>query len=104
VTSEELLNAVKRAVLALEPSATLFLYGSRARGDGRDDSDWDFLIVLPGDVTQPRKRRIRRALYEIEWETGHVLTSLVTSSKEWKGLAGLGAPICGAVEKEGIAL
>ncbi|MDF1663022.1 MAG: nucleotidyltransferase domain-containing protein [Planctomycetota bacterium] len=27
----------------------LWLFGSRARGTNRDDSDWDLLVVLPND-------------------------------------------------------
>ena len=30
----------------LPPNSSLFLYGSRARGDARDGSDWDLLILL----------------------------------------------------------
>jgi len=30
----------------LPSSASLWLYGSRARGTARDDSDWDLLILL----------------------------------------------------------
>lgn len=28
----------------------VWLFGSRARGDGRVDSDWDFAVVLPDDA------------------------------------------------------
>ena len=30
----------------LPTNSTLLLYGSRARGDNRPDSDWDLLILL----------------------------------------------------------
>lgn len=33
----------------LPPKASLLLYGSRARGDYHDDSDWDMLIILDKD-------------------------------------------------------
>jgi predicted nucleotidyltransferase len=33
----------------LEPSS-VWLFGSRARGDNRDDSDWDVLVALPDDA------------------------------------------------------
>ncbi|MBQ5524583.1 MAG: nucleotidyltransferase domain-containing protein, partial [Paludibacteraceae bacterium] len=30
----------------LPKGSHLFLYGSRARGDNREDSDWDLLVLL----------------------------------------------------------
>jgi predicted nucleotidyltransferase len=42
-----LLNRVKTAVHALSPEAEIILYGSRAKGTARADSDWDFLILRP---------------------------------------------------------
>lgn len=31
---------------------TILLFGSRARGDNRPDSDWDLLILLPKDAPE----------------------------------------------------
>lgn len=33
----------------LQPE-TVWLFGSRARGDNRPDSDWDILVALPDDA------------------------------------------------------
>ena len=47
VTDEALLaEAVRRLVEALQPER-IYLFGSRARGDARQDSDYDLLIVVP---------------------------------------------------------
>ena len=66
---EDLLKKVKEALVEIEPSAEIYLYGSRARHDSREDSDWDFLILVDGVVDTARTDRIRHRLYEIEWET-----------------------------------
>ena len=39
-------NLKKIASKVLPANSTLLLYGSRARGDNRSDSDWDLLILL----------------------------------------------------------
>lgn len=41
----------------------VWLFGSRARGDHRDDSDWDILLVVP-DSTPPEKIK-RMHIWEI---------------------------------------
>lgn len=48
---------------AAAPDARIFLYGSYARGDAREDSDLDFLVVEPGWVaSRSEKTRLRSAL------------------------------------------
>lgn len=39
-------NIRQVASSVLPQGSKLFLYGSRARGDARKDSDWDFLLLL----------------------------------------------------------
>jgi predicted nucleotidyltransferase len=51
-------EVVRRLVEALDPDRVI-LFGSRARGDHRPDSDVDLLIVR--DSTEPRHRRVIRA-------------------------------------------
>lgn len=38
----DLAKRVKESILSKDASAVVYLYGSRARGDNRKDSDWDF--------------------------------------------------------------
>jgi len=40
----------------------IILFGSRARGDYREDSDWDLLIIVSGS---PARRNIRRLQYQV---------------------------------------
>ena len=39
-------NIKKMAARVLPKGSTLYLYGSQARGDYNDDSDWDLLVLL----------------------------------------------------------
>ena len=101
---EEILRKVKEAVLKLEPSAEIILYGSRARDDYRELSDWDFLILLVGQIDTKRTDRIRCALYEIELDTDQIISSIVRSRQEWDSPRYSVVPLHSNVEREGIRL
>jgi len=99
-----LLKRVKQAVGEVEPEAEIVLYGSQARGDSHAQSDWDFLILVDGRVTDDRVDRIRHRLYEIEWESGEVLSSIVRNRQEWDSLPLSRTPFHKNVEVEGVVL
>ncbi len=101
---KDLLKQVKNAVQEIEVEAEILLYGSRARGDSIDQSDWDFLILLDGKVDDKRTDRIRHRLYEVEWETGEVISSIIRNKKEWNSRIYRSMPIHKVIEREGIAL
>jgi uncharacterized protein len=56
----ELHGVVRRLVEAFDPIA-IYLFGSRARGDASEDSDYDLMLVLPDD---PSRTPSRRALWD----------------------------------------
>ncbi len=104
VTREGLLAQVKAAVLAIEPGAEVILYGSRARGEAEPDADWDILVLLDGDVNAERITRTRHQVYEVEWKTGEVLSTIVEGREEWDGPLSRGTPFRRNVEREGVVL
>ncbi len=101
---DALLKLVKCTVSDVEPDAEIILYGSRARGSSTPLSDWDFLILVEGSVGDERVDRIRHRLYEIEWETGQVLCSIVRSRDQWMAPPYRNTPFHRNVELEGIVL
>jgi uncharacterized protein len=102
--SKELLQRIKELVCAIEPTAQIFLYGSRARNDARPDSDWDILILVDGMVSLSRRDRLRHQIYEIEWETGEVICSIIRSRQEWNTPRFQQTPFTQAIDKEAILL
>jgi uncharacterized protein len=52
----ELKRVVRRLADAFDPVA-VYLFGSRARGEANEDSDYDLMIVLADDSTQVRSRQ-----------------------------------------------
>jgi predicted nucleotidyltransferase len=101
---DTLLKQVKETVLKIEPSVEVILYGSRARGDSNPESDWNFLVLVDGLVDDERVDRIRHRLYEIEWKSDQVLSSIVRSREQWNSQPLSGTPFHQNVEREGIAL
>ena len=101
---DTLLKEVKEAIREIEPTAEVVLYGSRARGDSGTGSDWDFLILVDGPVDDERVDRIRHRLYEIEWASGQILSSIVRSRQQWSSHPLRDTPFHRNVELEGITL
>ncbi len=100
----QLRHEIKQAVRAVEPDAEIILYGSRARGDARTDSDWDLLVLVEGPVDPEREKSIRHRLYEVEWDSGQVLTSVICSRREWNSPLYRAMPFHQNVHRDGISL
>jgi len=58
-----ILREVRAIIARLVPAATLYLYGSGARGAREPDADLDLLILTPGPVLRSEERRVADALY-----------------------------------------
>ena len=99
-----LLHRIRDTVRAVEPTAQIILYGSRARGDAEPDSDWDLLVLLDGDATDERVRTVRHHVYEVEWETDTILSTAVRSKDAWDSDYARIVPFWQNVKREGISL
>ena len=80
----EIVKRIQETVHQAEPSATIILYGSEARGDARPDSDIDVLILLDGDKRDLRKEdRLSGALYELELSSGVMISPMIMPRTQW---------------------
>jgi uncharacterized protein len=74
---------IRKNISKIDPLADIILYGSRARGDYRRDSDWDVLVLTDYPVNLKKERDFRNNLYELELETGEPFSIFVYSKKDW---------------------
>lgn len=63
MTDSAFIQQVKQAVQQVDLQAEVWLFGSRARGDARPDSDWDFLVLTNEQVDRAFKRQVRDAAF-----------------------------------------
>jgi predicted nucleotidyltransferase len=80
----ELTYRVKESVKSFDPQARVILFGSRARGDNKQTSDWDFLILTSKYVDEQVKRYIRDTLIDTELEAEEVISTIIFSQDRWK--------------------
>ena len=80
--SREMLDRAKSAILIVEPDAEIFLFGSRARGNSNEDSDWDLLVQLPGKVPYSRKSSLIKQFYDFQLEQMVFFDIIIISKNE----------------------
>lgn len=79
-----ILNQIKKIVEEQAPKSKIYLYGSRAKGTAKSSSDWDLLILLNKDEVLPEdEQRIIYPLYDLEFDTGEVISPMIYSEREW---------------------
>lgn len=85
IDTAQILQRIKSSVHATDPGATLILYGSYARGDNRDDSDIDILVLLDKDkITYDDRARIGHPLFHLELETETQISPRIFSKEIWE--------------------
>ena len=91
-------------VLLKDPDAEIILFGSHARGDARQDSDWDILILLnKPTVSRTMEKEFREELFDVELETGQPISTFVFSKNDWEDKHSI-TPLYQNIKKEGIRL
>ncbi len=87
----------------LPKGAHLWLYGSRARGDFRADSDWDLLVLLDKDKrTNKDFEKYSFPFSDFGFSFGELISPHIYTTKQWKELAF--TPFVKNVEQDKIVL
>jgi predicted nucleotidyltransferase len=94
---------IRDEIKSIDPKAQVVLFGSRARGDAKKDSDWDVLILIDSEVTANIERTFRYKLFDLELETGEVFSTFVNNKKDWNARHKV-TPFYISIKKEGVRL
>ena len=104
IYTRDIILRIKDSVKASAPNATVILYGSQARGDFKEDSDLDILILLDKDtITREDEKTVKYPLYDIEFETGKIISPLILTKSDWESKHRI-TPFYDNVVREGIVL
>src|SRR4030043_1760888 len=83
---QHIIQLIRQKVNELDNTAEVILYGSRARGDNKRDSDWDVMILLDRkNVDKKVEQTFRHNLLDIELEIGVPISLFVYSKSDWEG-------------------
>jgi predicted nucleotidyltransferase len=94
------IQTLKRQLL---PNEKVILFGSQARGDAREDSDWDLLVLL----NKEKKNFIEDndnygyPFTELGWDYGVAINPIVHTKNEWESHPSI---LKYNVEREGIEI
>ena len=101
---KDIIDNVKTQLVPLLPSgAKLVLFGSRARGDARDESDWDMLLLLDKPrIESPDFKKYAYPLVNYGWNIGEYFSVKLYTLNDW--LKRRGSAFYNNIEREGIAL
>ncbi len=99
-----LMKDIKSAVNATNYDAKVILYGSYARGNNNENSDIDLLILVNNEnISRKDINSITYPLYDIEFETGKIISPLVLTQNDWNTKHCI-TPFYENVQREGIVL
>lgn len=93
-----LAEIVRRLVHAYQP-LRIYLFGSKARGDGGPDSDYDLLVVVPDHASS--ERRESRLAYDVLWGVRTAADVIVWTDTAFTRRARVPASLPATVLREG---
>lgn len=85
------------------PPEMVVLYGSRARGDHRPDSDYDLLVVLSEKDAQTIEQ-LYQAVQDVEMETIRAISLLIRTREQYEVARSRGERVLRDAEEEGYLL
>lgn len=94
---------IKNSIKTIDSKAQVIIFESRARGDAKKESDWDILTLTDYPVTIKVEDAFRDFLFDLEIETGEVLSIFIYQKSDWNSRHKV-TPLYRNIRKEGVQL
>lgn len=98
------LNIIKTTILQLFPTCKIVLFGSRARSDNQEDSDYDLMIILDKQMSPMEKIPYRTQIRKTLLQYGIFSDILIQSNTEVEQKKKLTGHIVKTIVNEGVEL
>lgn len=82
----------------------VYLFGSRARGDHRADSDYDLLLVVRDSFTSQDKDMLYGLVMDVLLETGNLLSLKIFRQSAYKNLVHQNTPFIQNINQERVLI
>ena len=102
--NQEIFKQIQTLKREIIPNDVLILFGSQARGDEKEDSDWDLLLILEkpkGDSLEDYGNYVS-PFTEIGWDYGVAINPTLYTREQWE--QGKIFPFYKNVMREGIKI
>ncbi|MCK4664824.1 MAG: nucleotidyltransferase domain-containing protein [Bacteroidales bacterium] len=104
MSKKEIINKILSVINKTAPDSEIYLYGSRARDNANKLSDWDVLILINSkNISFNFETKIMDEFYELELETGEIISPLIYSKSEWIEHHSI-TPLYENIQKEGVRI
>lgn len=92
------------SIKSVDTGAEVYLFGSRARGEAEEESDWDVLIL----IDKPKKSRkieekYRDTIFQLEMAIGEPISVFIYSKNDWEYRLSK-TPLYQNVKREGVKI
>lgn len=100
---EIIFRRIKAKVKEYDPDAEVIMYGSRARGDAREDADWDMLILTNYPSGLEEEQKFRHHLFDLQLALEISISVMVCSRQDWENKY-KATPLYDSVSQEGFSV
>ena len=99
-----LLRDCKAAIQRVVPGAEVVLFGSRARGQQHQYSDYDLLVLVDSPADIAIKEQLVSEIYPLELKAEQMISLVVYNKQQWNSLPYKTMPLHLNIDREGIVI
>ena len=104
IEGSELLQDCKAAIQKVVPNADVVLFGSQARGQANQYSDYDLLVLVDSPADISIKEQLVSEIYPLELEAEKMISLVVYNKEQWNSPPYKTMPLHINIDLEGIVL